>query len=157
MAYSGRFRPKNPDKYKGDPNKIVYRSSWECRAFSYLDKTENIIKWSSEEIVIPYRSPVDGKMRRYFPDIFLKFKASDGTIKTQIIEIKPAHEVSPPKMPKRTKNLRKAEWRHMRAMKTYAVNKAKWAAAEKYVKHHNIGAFRILTENELFGGNKAKK
>ncbi len=89
-SISGKFQPKNPKKYKGNPSNIVYRSSWEARCMSYFDKNENVIWWSSEEIIVPYRSPVDGKVHRYYPDFIIKVKQKDGGIKTIMIEIKPS-------------------------------------------------------------------
>ena len=72
MGYKGKFKPKNRTKYKGDPNAIIYRSLWELRFMRYLDTTSSILKWSSEEVVIPYRSPIDGRRHRYFPDFWIK-------------------------------------------------------------------------------------
>ena len=92
MAYSGKFQPRNPKKYKGNPSNIVYRSSWEARCMSYFDKNENVIWWSSEEIIVPYRSPVDGKVHRYYPDFIIKVRQKDGGIKTIMIEIKPEYQ-----------------------------------------------------------------
>jgi len=148
MAYSGRFRPKNPDKYRGDHTKVVYRSSWECRLFSYLDKTSSILAWSSEEVVIPYWSKADHKTRRYFPDIWVRKVGPDGTIVEQIIEIKPEAECHPPKRPKKTRNARKAECRYKKAVKTYITNQCKWEAARKFVSDRNM-TFRVLTEKHL--------
>ena len=74
MAYSGRFKPKNPQKYAGDPSNIIYRSSWECRVMDWLDKNDDILSWGSEEIAIPYISPADGRSHRYYPDFIVKFK-----------------------------------------------------------------------------------
>ena len=89
MAYKGRFRPKNIQKYKGDPSNIVYRSLWELRFMRYLDSHPSILEWASEEIVIPYYSPVDKKMHRYFPDFWVRSVSSDNQINTMLIEIKP--------------------------------------------------------------------
>ena len=68
MAYRGGFRPKNPAKYKGNPTKIIYRSLWEFKVFKWLDLHPQVIWWQSEEVVVPYRSPIDGKMHRYLID-----------------------------------------------------------------------------------------
>ena len=89
MAYKGKYVPKNPKKYKGNPQRIVYRSLWERKFMVYLDTTEAIIEWGSEEIIIPYLSPVDGKVHRYFPDFYIKVRKHDGTVERSIIEIKP--------------------------------------------------------------------
>ena len=99
MAYKGKFKPKNRTKYKGDPDKIIYRSLWELRFMRYLDSTPSILKWSSEEVVVPYRSPIDGRRHRYFPDFWIRVKTSDGSVKESLIEIKPKTQCSPPKGP----------------------------------------------------------
>src|SRR5581483_9137771 len=91
----GRFSPKNPEKYKGDASQIFYRSSWELKLMLRCDTDPNIVEWSSEEIVIPYVSPLDGKVHRYFPDFKIKTKQG----KTMVIEIKPLTQTKPPKKP----------------------------------------------------------
>ena len=101
MAYKGKYSPSYPRKYKGDPTNIVYRSLWERKFMVYCDLNENILEWGSEEIVMPYRSPVDGRVHRYFPDFYIKVKESTGRIKKMIIEIKPKRQCSPPSKPKK--------------------------------------------------------
>lgn len=142
MAYSGFFKPRNPKKYKGDPSNIIYRSRWELVLMRYLDNHPDIISWNSECIIIPYISPVDNKIHRYFPDFKVKKKNSDGSIETWIIEIKPAKQCSPPIKPKKvTKNF-------IKETVTYAVNKAKWKAAEEFCLDRKY-KFMIFTEKEL--------
>ena len=121
MAYSGRFKPTNPQKYIGDHKNIIYRSSWECRVMSWLDKNPDIISWGSEELIIPYKSPVDGKYHRYFPDFIVKTKN-----KTMIIEVKPDRETREPKPKKRITK------QYLQEVMTYGVNQSKWKAAEEY-------------------------
>jgi hypothetical protein len=70
--YQGRFKPKNPKKYMGDPTNIIYRSGWEFKLMRYLDVHPDVIEWGSEELIVPYRSPIDGRMHRYFPDFLVK-------------------------------------------------------------------------------------
>ncbi len=89
MSYKGRFIPNNPKKYNGDPNHIIYRSSWEVRVMKYLDENPNVIWWASEELPIPYRSPVDNRIHRYFPDFIVKVRRKDGLVMTYILEVKP--------------------------------------------------------------------
>ena len=72
MSYKGKYRPTNKRKYKGDVNSIVYRSLWERKFMVYLDTNPDITEWGSEEIVIPYVSPLDGKRHRYFPDFYVR-------------------------------------------------------------------------------------
>ena len=97
MAYKGRFVPKAPEKYKGDPTRIIYRSLWELKLMKYLDSHNDVLYWASEEFSIPYRSPIDGRMHRYFMDVKVKFKNG----KTILVEIKPESQTQPPKQPKR--------------------------------------------------------
>ena len=145
MAYKGKFKPKNRTKYKGDPDKIIYRSLWELRFMRYLDSTPSILKWSSEEVIVPYRSPIDGRRHRYFPDFWIRVKTSDGSVKESLIEIKPKAQCSPPKGP--PKDNRKKR-RYIREVKTWGVNEAKWKAAAAYCKDRNW-KFQILTEDNL--------
>ena len=128
MAYSGKYQPKNPQKYKGDPTRIVYRSSWEARCMHYFDLNENIISWQSEEEIISYRNPLDkmGKIRRYFPDFVIKVRQKDGSLKTFMIEVKPESQIKPPLTPKRKTQ------KYINEVKTYVVNQAKWEAAKIY-------------------------
>ena len=81
MSYKGKFQPSYPKKYKGNPANIIYRSLWERKFMMYCDKNENILEWASEEIALPYRSPVDNRVHRYFPDFYIKYKDTSGKIK----------------------------------------------------------------------------
>jgi hypothetical protein len=141
MSYSGRFVPKNPNKYVGDSNNIVYRSSWECRCMSYFDQTDEVISWASEEIAIPYRSPVDSRIHRYFPDFIIRVKTGDKT-KTIMIEVKPYKQTQPPQQRSRVTK------QYITEVATYGVNQAKWKAAEEYCKDRTW-EFKILTEIDL--------
>ena len=141
MAYSGKFKPKNPRKYKGDPTNIVWRSRWEVKFMSFLDNNTNVLEWSSEEHIIPYRSPLDGKVHRYFPDFYVKVKQVDGSIKESIIEIKPHHQTLEPKQNK-NKN------KYLTEVKTYVINSTKWTAAEAYCNSRGW-KFSVVTEKEL--------
>jgi len=142
MAYSGLFKPRNPHKYIGDPNNIVYRSSWECKFMSYLDTSTHVLSWASEEIAIPYKSPVDGKYHRYFPDFLVKSKTKDGKLKTMMIEIKPLKQTKPPELKKRITK------QYINEVATWGVNEAKWIAARGYCADR-MWDFCILTEKEL--------
>ena len=96
MSYKGKFRPKNPNKYKGNPSNIIYRSLLERRFMVYLDNNPSVLKWGSEEIIIPYVSPVDNRLHRYFPDFYMKYRNSQGMIVEELIEVKPFSQCSPP-------------------------------------------------------------
>lgn len=142
MSYKGKFRPSKPKKYKGDPTNIVYRSLWELKFMRYCDSNNSIVKWSSEEIVIPYRSPLDNRFHRYFPDFYLKYKDNSGKVIEKVIEIKPAKQVQEPKIQKRRTK------RYVTEVVNYAKNQAKWEAAEEFCKDRKW-KFQILTEKEL--------
>ena len=137
MAYSGKYKPINPKKYKGDPTRIIYRSLWERKFMNFCDTKPSVTKWASEELFIPYRSPKDGKIHRYYPDFYMK--TGD---KESIVEIKPSKQCKPPKEPKRKTARYKAE------CLTYLVNQAKWKYARKWCKARNL-SFVILTEKDL--------
>jgi hypothetical protein len=142
MAYKGYFKPKNPQKYKGNPTTIIYRSRWEWKLMEHLDHHPEVIEWSSEEFFIPYKSPVDGRMHRYFPDFYVKKINKLGGTETVIIEVKPAAQcLEPKKQPKVTK-------RYITEVMTYGVNQAKWAAARQYCADRKW-QFQIFTEKEL--------
>ena len=100
MSYKGKYYPSFPRKYKGDPTNIIYRSLWERKFMVYCDKNQNILEWASEEIAIPYRSPIDNRVHRYFPDFYMKVKETNGKIKNYVIEVKPAKQTKPPVKPK---------------------------------------------------------
>jgi hypothetical protein len=142
MSYKGRYHLQKPQKYKGDPNSVIYRSSWELKFMIYCENNDSIIEWGSEEIYIPYISPLDGKRHRYFPDFYVKLIDRTGQIKKYIIEIKPQYQVSGPKVQSRQTK------KYINEVMTYAVNRAKWSAAEEFCKDHRL-EFMILTENEL--------
>ena len=148
MSYKGKFKPKNPKKYKGNPTNIIYRSLLERRFMVYLDNTPAVLKWNSEEIIIPYVSPIDNRVHRYFPDFYMEYKNSKSDIVKTLIEIKPSVQCKPPN-PKRklTKTGRKSK-RYLREVKTYIVNDAKWKQAMKYCSERGWD-WRIITEKEI--------
>ena len=143
MSYKGRYNPRNPQKYKGNPHNVIYRSLWERKFMVYCDNNTSILEWGSEEVIIPYLSPWDGRIHRYFPDFYIKVKQSDDSIKKYIIEVKPKHQCSPPeKSPKR----RTGAW--FNKVRTWGINKAKWDSAKEFCLDHNM-EFKILTEDHL--------
>jgi hypothetical protein len=137
----GFFKPKNPSKYNGDSTNIIYRSSWELKVMKWLDEHPKVIWWNSEELVIPYRSPVDNKMHRYFPDFIAKMRQKDGLVMTYVIEIKPDSQTKMPTQKKKTK-------RYLQEAATYAVNQEKWRAADIFCQEHGW-KFLVLTEKHL--------
>ena len=142
MAYSGRYSPKDTTKYKGDPKNIIYRSSWELKFMIYCDKNPAILEWGSEEIFIPYISPLDGKRHKYYPDFYIKVRDKTGKVKKYLVEVKPAYQVKGPQVQKRKTK------KYITEVTTYAVNQAKWTAAKEFCADH-MWEFIILTEHEL--------
>lgn len=150
MAYKGKFRPKNPKKYKGDAGNITYRSLWELKFFKIADTHPDILWWASEEHVVVYTSPIDGKRHRYFPDVVLnKIDRADGRKKTIMIEIKPYAQTRPPDIRNRNKTPSgRVSRRYLNEVKTYGINEAKWKAAKEYCADRGW-EFIIMTEHEL--------
>jgi hypothetical protein len=142
MSYKGKYQPSYPKKYKGDPTNIIYRSLWERRFMSYCDLNENILEWGSEELALPYRSTIDGKIHRYVPDFYIKVKENNGSIQKYIIEIKPKKQTIEPKVQKRkTKG-------YIFEVTEWARNQAKWKVAEEFCEDRRW-KFKILTEEDL--------
>ena len=142
MAYKGRFSPKNPNKYYGDPTNIIYRSLWELKVMKYLDENPNVVEWRSEEIAVPYRSPVDNKIHRYFPDFIVKVKNKDGGTKTMMLEVKPEYQTQEPVKKKRITK------QYITEVATWGVNQAKWASAQEYCLDRGW-EFKLITEKHL--------
>ena len=142
MSYKGKYKPSYPQKYKGDPTNIIYRSLWERKFCVYCDLNEKVLEWASEEKCIQYRSPIDGNVHRYFPDFIIKVKEENGSIKKYVIEIKPKRQtVPPPKQKRQTKG-------YISEAYEYAKNQAKWEAAREWCADRGY-EFKVLTENEL--------
>lgn len=148
LAYKGRFKPKNPKKYKGDPNNIVYRSLWEFKFFRYVDEHPDVKWWASEEYIVPYRSPLDNKLHRYYPDVVVH-QISNGVPKTIMIEIKPYKQTLPPDIKKKNSTPSgRVSRRYLNEVKTYGINQAKWKAAKSFCADRGW-EFTIMTEHEL--------
>lgn len=138
MARKGRYRVENPEKYRGDPTNVWYRSSWELKVMRRFDRDPNVAAWGSEEVVIPYRDKASGRLRRYFPDFTMK--RTDG--KKFLIEVKPEKETRPPTRQGKT------EKRFITECLTYAKNSSKWTAARKWCEDHGY-EFVLITERQL--------
>lgn len=143
MAYKGKFLPRNPQKYKGDPTNIVYRSRWELMCMQKFDSHPSIVLWNSEEIVIPYRSPIDGKIHRYFPDFWIKKKDPNNNFSEVLIEVKPFYQTKAPPL-----NSGKPNKRYLNEVANWGINSSKWEQAMKYCQDRNW-QFQIITEKEL--------
>ena len=147
-SIKSKYKPKNPRKYKGNPNNIVCRSNWEKKFCQWCDTNENILLWASEEFSIPYVSPLDRRVHQYYPDFLIKVQEGGGAIRDYVIEVKPKRQCIPPK---RKSKVTKG---YIYEAKTYEVNKAKWRAAEDWCKDRRL-IFKVITEDEL--GIKYKK
>ena len=140
----GYFKPRNPEKYVGDIDNIVYRSGWELKTNMFLDGNPNILKWGSEPFPIPYMKPTTKKIHRYYVDYYVEYKKPNNEIVKELWEVKPNKET---KSPRQSKN--KTQKTKVYEQLTYEINKAKWKAAKAFCNKHNLG-FRIITEKQLF-------
>ena len=147
-SIKSKYKPRNPRKYKGNPNNIICRSNWEKKFCQWCDTNENILLWASEEFSIPYVSPLDRRVHQYYPDFLIKVQEGGGAIRDYVIEVKPKRQCIPPK---RKSKVTKG---YIYEAKTYEVNKAKWRAAEDWCKDRRL-IFKVITEDEL--GIKYKK
>ncbi len=138
----GFYNLKHPKKYIGNPKNVVFRSSFEMQFMRMIDESENIIKWASEEMPIPYFDPISNRMRRYFVDFMIEQKNKDESISKIMVEIKPMNQIIQPK-----KTPRKKMETYMNEMMEYTRNRAKWEAAKKWCEKHNF-KFMIVTKNE---------
>ena len=140
--YQGKYKVKNYQKYKGDPTNVIYRSSWELKFLKYCDDNDNVLEFGSEEIIVPYMSPLDGKIHRYFPDFYIKVKESTGSIKKYLIEIKPKKQtIEPIPQKKKTKG-------YIYEVYEYVKNQAKWKVAKEFCEDRQW-EFKVLTEDDL--------
>jgi hypothetical protein len=143
MAYKGKYTVRFPQKYKGDPTKVTYRSGLELKFMRYCELHRDVLEWSSEEVVVQYRSPLDNKVHRYFTDFYVKRRLPDGSVIENIIEVKPLSQCQPPKGTRRTRRL-------LVETQTWAVNLAKWKAAKQYAEARGW-KFIVLTDREING------
>ena len=142
MFHKRKYNPVNPQKYAGDHTNIIMRSSWETKFAIWCDKNPAVVKWSSEETIVPYISPVDNRAHRYFIDFKIQVYTNEGKLKTYLVEIKPDNQPRPPQAPTRKTK------RYIQEVMTWGVNDAKWKAATTYAKDRGW-EFIILTENHL--------
>jgi len=138
MAYKGKYKIKNPDKYLGNPSKVVFRSLWERNAFRWCETNPKVKLWNSEEVVVPYKYQVDKKLHRYYVDLLVQMDNKE----TYLIEIKPKAQTQPPK--KRSRKTKK----YINEQLTYIKNQDKWEAADQYAKHKGW-KFKVWTEETL--------
>ena len=142
MAYKTKYNIQNASKYIGDPTKIICRSLWERRVCRYLDENKKVVQWGSEELAIPYHSPVDNKIHRYYPDFITDIIKEEGTVTTYVIEVKPKKQTRPPQKKKKKNKT------YIQEQITYSVNEAKWKSAKTFCEQ-NGWKFLILTEDDI--------
>lgn len=137
----GIYTPKNPDKYIGK-HEPKYRSGWELTFMTFCDSNKNVTHWASESLIVPYRSPLDGKIHRYIPDFFVVYE-KNGKRVAEVVEIKPKKQ-----------SLIESRTASAKDRAIVAVNHAKWAACMAYCKTQGF-TFRVITESDLFFNGKA--
>jgi hypothetical protein len=135
----GIFTPKNLNKFIG--SKAVYRSGLELKFFRFCDDNPNVLEWGSENIIVPYISPLDNRAHRYYVDNYIAIKEGSEVVK-YLVEIKPSKQTKPP-----TTKYRKRQ-HLLYEQKQYVINQAKWKAAKEFCKKKGF-TFIILTEKEL--------
>jgi Straboviridae/Kyanoviridae head completion nuclease len=143
QRYQGVFTPKNPQKYLGDVNRIVFRSLWERRVMIMFDEDDRVLKWNSEEVIVPYRSPKDGLIHRYFVDFCVQVKLPNGTTKIRLVEVKPSNKLVQPVPKKKITN------KFLKELLDYEVIQSKKRAAEAYCADRGW-EYVFLTEHDLF-------
>jgi len=139
--HQGRYRPANPQKFEGDLNNIIYRSSWELRCLQFFDNNPAITKVMSEEIKIPYFNPLKRKPANYYPDFYIELTDKTGKVRKELIEVKPAAHV--------TEHANENTYTKLQRILNYA----KWQAAVEWCKARDVN-FRLLTETQIFGEKK---
>lgn len=146
-VHQGYFVPRHPEKYKGDPTKVIYRSSWEFKFLEYCDNSEAVIEYCAEPVCVPYWNPILKKQCDYWIDCYMATRGPDGNLNKWLIEVKPQKYLSAPEPPNRLTE--KQTLNYVRHAKMYIINKAKFEAAKLYARAHNM-QFGIITENFLF-------
>ena len=140
---SGKYDIVNASKYVGE-SVPVYRSSWELAFMRMCDSHPNITKWASENVKIPYRSPVDGKYHNYVPDFMVQYTDKDGVQHVELVEIKPSNQTT----------LENAKSTGQKIQT--AINAAKWTSAQEWCQRKGI-RFKVINEDQIFRNNKPRK
>ncbi len=140
----GKFVPTRPAKYVGNKSP-TYRSSWEWAFMKFCDNNDNILKWASEAVQIPYRDPLTNRNTVYIPDFFIQYIDKDGRMLTELIEVKPANQTLLEKVGRNKNN-----------QMQYVKNQAKWQAAQAWCKSQGI-KIRVLNETDLFANGARKR
>ena len=139
----GLYKPRHPEKYKGNLARIVFRSSWEHGFCKWCDNSQRVLEWASEPFWIPYVKPTDKRIHKYFPDFWVKYLNEEGKVVQEVIEIKPLKQQIAPTFVGKSKKAALYE------AITWSINSAKWSAAEKFCDKYSM-KFRKLTETQLY-------
>lgn len=139
----GKYALKNPQKYVGGKSP-TYRSSWEFAFMRFCDINENVTKWASEAISIPYRNPLSGKMTIYVPDFFIVYQDKTGKQQVELVEVKPKNHTF-------QESLGNSRYNKLH----FVVNQAKWNAARAWCKQKGI-TFRVINEGDIFHQGKRR-
>lgn len=145
--FQGYYTPLNPDKYIGDTNNIIYRSSYEYKFCVYCDKNPRIVKWISEPMAIQYYNPMDKKMHKYYVDFFIKILNSESIEENVLIEVKPSSQLVQPVYEKKYMKAKSLK-NYNKSCEMYIQNMAKWKAAKEWAEQKNM-KFMIITEKNL--------
>ena len=137
----GKYRPHNQEKFIGEV--AIFRSGLELSFFRFCDNNPNVIKWGSENVVVPYIDPCLKKQRKYHIDNYVEIKEGN-VIKKYLVEIKPFKQTQEPKV---TKKRKKAHLLYEQSQ--WMTNSlGKWPAAREFAKKHGM-EFIIITEKDL--------
>lgn len=159
----GYYKVDNKKKYVGDPNLIIYRSSWEFSFCKWCDSSPSVLRWSSEPIKIPYydrvskleeckkygldpNNPRNWIKRNYNTDFWVEIDKQTH-IEKWFVEIKPKHKLVKPKPPNKNAPLKEIK-RFNQAAKEFLINEAKYAAMNEWARRHDT-KFYVMTEDTL--------
>ena len=163
MTHQGYYVIKNREKYIGDPNLCIYRSSWEQGFCQWCDSSPSVIKWSSEPMKVPYydrvskldeckrmgldpNNPRNWVVKNYNLDFWVQVDKGDH-IEKWFVEIKPKDKLKKPVPPPNTAPLKEIRRFNLLA-KEYLLNEAKFAALNEWAIKSGA-KFYIFTEDTL--------
>jgi len=128
--HQGQYRVVNTSKFVGSNGIAIYRSSWEKLSFSILDRNPKILRWGSENVVIPYSDPTrGGSIHKYVVDLFIEYiDARTGKTRTILAEIKPYSQTQLPVKGRKSKTT------YMYQILEFSRNQAKWLSAKAFCK-----------------------
>ena len=94
------------------------------------------------EVLDSYKSPVDKRVHRYFQTLLLKLRRTQETSKLMLLRLNLTNKLN------HHRKKRRVTKSYIYECKTYAVNTAKWKAAQEWCADRKI-EFKIITEKEL--------